>query len=137
MLVTFLEIRYLFCFISHAYLVEFLPGKSLIVLCCWLSDDCSLFLVLMIKFSNAKYIHCTLLVISQSRKIELLPFCKHFGILKHQWRFVCCLLVPKYVHSTICEHFNSEKHQPCLSCLNLNSKYKKPTLLLCFQSLNT
>ena len=38
------------------------------------------FLLLILRFLNATYIHCTFLVSWQNPKIQLLPFGKHFDI---------------------------------------------------------
>ena len=61
-----------------------------------------LFLRLLIR----KYIHCTLFVYLHCPKVPLLPFCKHFNILKHQRYLVSCFLVSKCVLYTVLWHFN-------------------------------
>ena len=88
------------CF-SSTYLIAFSNPKTLFVLCFLLYDHCWPFLLLILRFLNAKYIHCAFLVCSQSSIIQLLLFCNHFNIEKHQRNRLCCLLLSKYVLCTV------------------------------------
>ena len=89
-----------------------------------------IFLVLILRFLNAKYIHCTLLVCWQSPIRTLLPLCNNFNIKKHKWFVVCYFLFSKYVRSTSFQHFNLKMHQPYLSCISLGCKETKHALYL-------
>ena len=65
----------------------------------------------ILRFLKAKYIYCTLLVRSQGPKKQMLHLCTHLNNWKHQRYFVCYLVVPKYVVSTVFWHFNFEMAQ--------------------------
>ena len=116
--------------ISRMYVIGFWPWKNSFVRYFWIYDHCVPFLLLILRFLNAKYICYTLLVWWQSLKAQFLPFWKNFNLLKHQRYLLCCLLVSKYVVPTVFLHFNLKKHRQFRFRSSFYSKYSKSTLFL-------
>ena len=88
------------------------------------------FLLLILRFFNTKYIHCTFLACWQGPIIELLPFSKHFKIEKRLLSFVCWFLCSKYFFSAVSCCFQLKMYERHIYFCNLHSKNTKGTLFL-------
>ena len=116
--------------ISGTHVVASWFTRTSFVPCFKLCDNYWIFLLVLLRFSNAKHIHCTWLVCWQSPIIQLLPLPKDFNIEKRLPSFVCCFLLSKYIVSIVFDQFKLKKYQPHLSFFNLHSKNTKGTLFL-------